>query len=106
MSRNNANPIIASHMVYSPEGATSNGIQVPTYSSITTARGSSPQYFSITFDVQTPIRVVATIKKLLLAQEHKMTRASKVHTISTRQCPQRMYLEHQERIRFQNLWRL
>ena len=42
-SRNNTNPIIATHMVCSPEGATSNGIQVPTYSSITTARGSSPQ---------------------------------------------------------------
>ena len=36
------NPIIARSHVYFPQGATSSGIHVPTYSSITTARGSEP----------------------------------------------------------------
>lgn len=60
--RKRANPMNARIHVYSPHGAAKSGIQVPTYSSITTARGSVPQYFSITFEVHTPTIVVVMIR--------------------------------------------
>lgn len=60
--RNRVNPTNAIIHVYSPQGAAKSGIHVPTYSSITTARGSVPQYLSITFEVHTPTIVVVMIR--------------------------------------------
>lgn len=65
MTRNIANPKMARIHVCSPQGATSKGIQVPTNSSILTARGSLPQYLSITFEVHTPMTVVAIMSVIV-----------------------------------------
>lgn len=56
----------ARNQVYSPHGAAKSGIQVPTYSSITTARGSEPQYRSMTLDVHTPTIVTTIIKEIVV----------------------------------------
>lgn len=59
--RNATNPSIANIHVFSPQGATSAGIHTPINSSITTVLGSSPQYFSITFDVHAPTIVTVIV---------------------------------------------
>lgn len=78
------NPIIARSHVYFPQGATSSGIHVPTYSSITTARGSGPQYCSITLEVQTPT-IVTTIIREMVVQNKRVglrTRYNPYHNTS------------------------
>lgn len=77
--RKSAKPMKARSNVYSPHGAAKSGIHVPTYSSITTARGSGPQYCSITLEVHTPITVTATISP--------MVAQSKVRGLRTRYNP-------------------
>lgn len=65
--RNKTKPIVARLMVMyaGPETkvAASTAVHVPKNSSITTARGSSPQYLSMTLSVQIPIMKEANIKK-------------------------------------------
>ena len=84
MSRNRPKPSSANNHVYSPHGATSNGIQQPTYSSITTARGSGPQYRSITEDVHAPVTVVTTISAIVesVSARGESSRYSTYHIIN------------------------
>ena len=66
INRNDTKPTIASAIVYWPSGAINKGIQVPTNSSMLTARGSLPQYLSITLLVQIPTIVVTTTKEMVV----------------------------------------
>mgnify|MGYP003275898137 FL=1 len=76
--RNKAKAIIANSQICSEAGATNKGIHVPRYSSMTTVSGSVPQYFSMTFDVQTPTRGVITIRKIV-TQRRVHYNPSRIH---------------------------
>lgn len=96
ITRKSAKPIAAVmaviHML-SPIGAISRGIQVPTYSSMLTVRGSSPQYRSITCDVHAPsivtvtIRVAVTRVSVSPAPSHQYSRYHMASAISAPMVP-------------------
>lgn len=89
MIRNEANPKMAKSHVDSPLGAINRGIHVPTNSSMFTARGSLPQYRSITLDVHTPIAIVPIIKKHVarVKTEIGRVRYNKYHIPSATNAP-------------------